>query len=160
MKVKLLILMLALPVMVLHAKPMTSSVESWEGVFNITSSPMSIRAEGLPVLNLWTYNLDTGSKGTCVGFSRENGDMILAPKPNAKGVQPIFTGYSILFDEGNIAQLILTYDVQGNGQMKRVEEYRYDGKQVSRVSSSIFHGKHDPVWKKDGDEQHPIPNVQ
>jgi len=152
MRTKLIVLMLLLP-MILHAKPMTSSVDSWEGTFKITPPYLAIQAEGLPELNLWLYKLDAGSKGTCVGFSRENGDMILAPTPNAKGVQPVYTGHFVLFDEAGHARIIVTYDVQGNGAMQSVEEYTYDGKQITLTSRSMFHGKHEPVWKKDKGEQ-------
>lgn len=137
---------------------MTSSVQSWEGIFKITSPCIAIRFEGLPQLNLWLYKLDTGSKGTCVGFSRENGDMILAPKPNTKGVQPVYTAHSVLFDEAGVAQIIVTYDVQGNDRMRSVEEYKWDGKQVVLASQSIFHGKDSPVWKKDKGEQSSAPD--
>ncbi|MFC1739581.1 hypothetical protein ACFL1G_11135 [Planctomycetota bacterium] len=131
-----------------HAKPMTSSVESWEGIFSLQQGPVAIHAEGKPKLFLWLYQLDQGSKGTCIGFSRENDGMILAAKPNEKGVQPIYTGYYVLFGEDDTVELVLTYDVQGNGGQKVVEKYTYDGKQVRLTSQSEFFGKHEPIWKK------------
>jgi hypothetical protein len=135
-----------------RAQPMTVSVESWEGTFKIKPHVV-VHAEGMPKLLLWIYQLDKGSKGTCIGFSRENGDMILAPPPNEKGVQPVYTGYSVVFEKKGIVEIIVTYDVQGNGRMKLVEKYTYDGKQVALASRSQFHGKHEPVWKKDKGEQ-------
>jgi hypothetical protein len=105
---------------------MTSSVDSWEGSFRISKSNIPILAEGLPPLNLWLYELESASKGTCIGFSRGNGDMIFNPKANEKGVQPIFTGYSVLFVENGMVEIIVTYDVQGNGRMEWVEKYLYD----------------------------------
>ncbi len=131
-----------------HGNPMSESVDSWEGTFKITSPHMIIQAEGLPELNLWLYKIHTGSKGTAIGFSREDGHMILAPKPNAKGVQPIYTGHVVIPDESDDVRIIVSYDVQGNGGMRLVEEYKYDGKQVILASRTLFHGKHDPVWRK------------
>ena len=153
MKTRMSILIVLCMAFTVHAKPMTSSVDSWEGTFKIKSPQLVVHAEGHPKLFLWLYELGKGSKGTCVGFSRENGDMILAPKPNSKGVQPIYTGHSVLFGKKDIVAIIVTYDVQGNGRMKLVEKYTYDGKQVALASRSQFHGKHNPVWKKDKGEQ-------
>ena len=153
MKTRMIILMLLCVAFTAHGKPMTSSVDSWEGTFKIKRTHLVIHAEGKPKLFLWLYKLDKGSEGTCIGFSRENGDMILAPKPNTKGIQPIYTGYSILFGKGDIVEVIVTYDVQGNGRAKLVEKYAYDGKQIALLSRSCFHGKHNPVWKKDEVEQ-------
>ncbi len=133
-----------------RAEPMPSSVESWEGVFTQTASPVAIRMDGLPPLQLWLYQLDTGSRGTCVGFAREDGGLLLAPVPNGQGVQPVYTGYSVILEQAPAARIIVMYDIQGNGRMRMVEAYRYDGRQVTLASHSVFHGKHDPVWRKPG----------
>jgi hypothetical protein len=153
MKMRMIILMLLFVAFTAHGKPMPSSVDSWEGTFKIKSPYLVIHAEGKPKLFLCLYELDKGSKGTCIGFARENGDMILIPKPNTKGIQPIYTGHSVLFGKGDIVEVIVTYDVQGNGRAKLVEKFAYDGKQIALLSRSCFHGKHNPVWKKDEVEQ-------
>lgn len=145
-------MLLCLPVGA-HAKPMTSSVDSWEGTFKIQGPHIAIQVEGMPKISLWLYQLDKGSKGTCIGFSNEDGDMILSPKPSEKGVQPIYTGHTVLFGQKDIAEIIVNYDVQGNGGMKLVEKYTYDGKQVALACRSLFGGRHDPVWRRDKGEQ-------
>ena len=152
MKTRITMLALLCAAFVAHAKPMTVSVDSWEGTFKIKPHVV-VDAEGGPKLLLWIYQLGKGSKGTCIGFSRENGDMILSPTPTEKGVQPVYTGHSVLFDKKGIVEIIVTYDVQGNGGMRMAEKYTYDGKQVKLASRSTYHGRHDPVWKNDKGEQ-------
>jgi hypothetical protein len=144
---------LVLFVATIYAKPMTGSVKSWEGDFKLKGEKLSVQIEGKPKLFLWLYQLDKGSKGTCIGFSRENGDMILAPNPNEKGIQPVYTGYVILFSKKDIAEIIVFYDVQGNGAGKLIEKYTYDGKVIKLTSRSQFFGRHEPVWKNITGEQ-------
>ncbi len=147
MRMILTVCMTALVVATAYAKPMTGSVESWEGHFKLKGENTSIQIEGQPKLFLWLYQLEKGSKGTCIGFSNENGDMILAPQPKEKGVQPVYTGHTILFGEKDIAEIIVSYDVQGNGGQKLVEKYTYDGKAIKLASRSQYFGKHEPIWK-------------
>lgn len=128
--------------------PMTSSVDSWEGTFKISPAYIAIQAQDFPAVNMWLYKLEKGSKGTCIGFSRQNGDMLLTPKPNTQGVQPIYKSHFVLFDEGNVCRIIVTYDVQGNGRQRLVEDYTYDGKQITLASRSLFDGKQNLMWKK------------
>ena len=130
-----------------YAKPMTDSVESWEGQFKLQSDKIVVQTEGNPKLILWQYQLEKGSRGTCIGFSTENGDMILVPKPNAKGVQPIYAGYGIIFSGTDLVEIIVTYDIQGNGGQKLVERYTYDGKLIKLSSRSQYFGKTEPIWK-------------
>ena len=158
MKKLLIACILALIVATAYAKPMTGSVESWEGDFKLKGEKISIKPEGKPKLFLWLYQLEKGSKGTCIGFSRENGDMILVPKPNEKGVQPAYTGHIVLFGAKDLVEIIVTYDVQGDGGQKLVEKYTYDGNIVKLTSRSQYFGKHEPVWKSIKVEQKNAPD--
>lgn len=132
-----------------YAKPMTGSVESWEGRFTLKGDKIPLQIEGKPTLLLWLYQLEKEkkAKGICVGFSTENGDMILAPKPNENGTQPVYTGHIVLFGATGNVEIIVTYDVQGIGEQKRVEKYVYDGKVIKLTSQSHFIGKRRPIWK-------------
>lgn len=137
-----------------QAKPMTGSVTSWEGMFALQSPHIVIQAEGAPALFMWLYQLDGGSRGTAVGFSNSDGDMILAPHPQEKGVQPVYTGHSIFPSGTGTVEVIVTYDVQGNGGMKMAEKYVFDGKAIRLVTQSTFFGKIKPEWKRtDGEPQ-------
>jgi len=137
-----------------QAKPMTGSVTSWEGTFTLQSPHIVIQAEGVPALFMRLYQLDRGSKGTAVGFSNSEGNMIWAPRPQEKGVQPVYTGHSVFLDATGAVEVIVTYDVQGNGGMKMAEKYLFDGKSVRLVAQSTFFGKIKPEWKKtDGEPQ-------
>ena len=107
-----------------QAKPMTGAVTSWEGMFVLQSPHIVIQAEGARTLFMWLYQLDVGSKGTAVGFSNSDGDMILAPHPQEKGVQPVYTGHSVFPSGTGTVEVIVTYDVQGNGGMKRRQRGR------------------------------------
>jgi hypothetical protein len=147
MKAVLVTCILGLLVATTYAKPMTSSVRSWEGDFKLTGRKIAVEPAGKPKLFLWLYQLDEGAKGTCIGFSRENGDMALMPKPSEKGVQPVYSGHVVLFDEKGTAEIIVTYDVQGNGGQKWVEKYTYDGSIIKLASRSQYFGKHAPIWK-------------
>lgn len=131
-----------------QAQPMTGSVTSWEGTFALQSPHIVIQAEGAPALFMWLYQLDRDSKGTAVGFSNAEGDMIWAPRPQRKGVQPVYTGHSVFLDATNAVEVIVTYDVQGNGGMKMAEKYVFDGKSVRLVAQSTFFGKIKPEWKR------------
>ena len=126
-------------------EPMTGEVSSWEGTFKITPH-IPVVIDQLPNLELWIYQLDVGSKGTAIGFSI-NGDMVYQPKPESKGVQPIYQSHLVVVNEGQ-AEIIIEYKVQGQGGLKLVEKYDYDGKQISLVSQTVYGGRHDPVWKK------------
>lgn len=137
-----------------QAKPMTGSVTSWEGTFALQPPHIVIKAEGAPTLCMWLYQLERGSKGTAVGFSNSDGDMIWAPRPQGKGVQPVYTGHSVLLGGTGAVEVIVTYDVQGNGGMRMAEKYVFDGKSVRLAAQSTFFGKIKPEWKKtDGEPQ-------
>jgi len=137
-----------------QAKPMTGSVTSWEGTFVLRAPHIPIKTEGGPPLFMWLYQLDQGSKGTAVGFSNSDGDMIFAPRPQEKGIQPIYTGHSVFLAQTGVVEVIVTYDVQGNGGMKMAEKYVYDGKAFRLAAQSTFFGKVKPEWKRtDGKPQ-------
>ena len=137
-----------------QGQPMTGSVTSWEGTFALQSPHTVIQAEGAPPLFMWLYQLDRGSKGSAVGFSNSEGDMIWAPRPQEKGVQPIYTGHSVFLGGTGAVEVIVTYDVQGNGGMKMAEKYVFDGKSVRLVAQSTFFGKTKSEWKRtDGEQQ-------
>ena len=44
--------------------------------------------------------------------------------------QPVYTGHSVFLVETGVVEVIVTYDVQGNGGMKMAEKYTYDGKAI------------------------------
>jgi len=137
-----------------EAKPMTADVTSWEGTFELQSPCIAINAKGGPPLSMWLYRLDQGSKGTAIGFSTSDGDMIWAPRPQQKGVQPLYSGHCVFIDAGGTVEVIVTYDVQGNGGMRMAEKYVFDGKSVRLVAQSTFFGKIEPEWKRtDGESQ-------
>jgi hypothetical protein len=137
-----------------QAKPMTGSVTTWEGTFTLRPPHIPIKAEGAPPLLMWLYQLDQGSKGTAVGFSTSEGDMILAPHPQEKGVQPIYTGHSVFVVGTGVVEVIVTYDIQGNGGMKMAEKYVFNGRSISLTAQSTYLGKTDPQWKRtDGEPQ-------
>ncbi len=135
--------------LLLPAKPGITSVESWEGTFEIQPQPIAIDIEGKPKLHLWLYSLEKNSKGTCIGFSRENGELLFQPEPNSKGVQPLYTGYTVLFKDSDRVEIILMYDIQGNGGQKWVEAYNFDGQEIRLVSQSRNSGKHNFTWKNE-----------
>lgn len=127
-------------------KPMTSSVNSWEGDFTLEGTNIPIRIRDMPTIFLWKYELHSGNGGIAIGFSNENRDMILAPKPYDKGVQPICTGYFISINDDHTADIYVTYSIQGNGGWKAVEKYVYDGKTISLHSTTLNGGKPDFEW--------------
>lgn len=53
MKLYLTAMLMASLVLSADAKPMTGSVESWEGVFNLNGTNTPIRIAGLPTILLW-----------------------------------------------------------------------------------------------------------
>ena len=137
-----------------QAKSMTGSVTTLEGTFAMQSPHIVIQAEGAPALFMWLDQLDGGSKGTAVGFSTSDGDMILDPHPQEKGVQPVYTGHSVFPCGTGMVEVIVTYDVQGNGGMKMAEKYVFDGRRISLAAQSTFFGKVKPEWKRtDGEPQ-------
>jgi hypothetical protein len=102
------------------AKPMTESVASREGQFNVTTTHYPIRIGNLPGVILWLYKLPMGSQGgTPIGFSTESGDMIYQPIPNHKGVQPIYRNHVVVQNSDLTADIIVTYNVQGNAVQYR-----------------------------------------
>ena len=131
---------------VVMGKPMTLSTSSWEGEFTIGKTNTPIRIRGMPTLLLWIYELPAGSKGTVIGFSNEEGDMMLAPTPNAMGVQPIYTGHFVTLNDDGTADIIFTYSVQGNGGWQWVEKYTYNGKSISLQKITLNGGKPNFEW--------------
>ena len=124
------------------AKPMTS-VSSWEGPFSLKTTNTPIRIKKFPTILLWEYGLKTGPQGTVIGFSTENGDSRLSPKPNNKGVQPVYTGHFVSIIDDKSAAIFITYSVQGNGGWKIIERYVYDGKTITLIDVSMNGGKPD-----------------
>jgi hypothetical protein len=131
-----------------YGKPMTGSVSSWEGDFSLNPTNISIHVADKPIVTLWLYELKSGSKGTALGFSNEDGDMILAPHPTEKGVQPIYQNHAVTFTITSNAEIVVIYKVQGNGGQTYVEKYEYDGKKISLMSKTLHGGRHDPIWRK------------
>ena len=131
---------------VVMGKPMTLSTSSWEGEFTIGKTNTPIRIRGMPTLLLWIYELPAGSKGTVIGFSNEEGDMILAPTPNAMGVQPIYTGHFVTLNDDGTADIIITYSIQGNGGAKWVDKYIYSGESISLQKTTFNSGKRRFEW--------------
>ena len=129
-------------------KPMPISVSSWEGDFPIGEKSTPIHIRGMPTLYFWIYKLPAGSKGTVIGFSNEEGDMILVPTPNEMGVQPIYTGHFVTVNADGTAYLIFTYSVQGNGGGQWVEKYRYNGESIVLENISLYSGKPTFDWRR------------
>ena len=140
------ILALLMMATVVLAKPMTSSVNSWEGDFTLKNTKTPIRIKGLPTIILWEYELKSGSKGTAIGFSTGDGDMIRAPKPQEEGIQPVYTGHFVLVNDDKTADILVTYAVQGNGGWKVVERYVFDGKTLTLKTVTMNGGKPDFEW--------------
>ncbi len=140
------ILALIMMTTVALAQPMTSSVSSWEGDFTLKNTNTPIRIKGFPTIILWEYELKSGSKGTTIGFSTGDGDMISAPKPQKKGVQPVYTGHFVSVIDDKTADILVTYSVQGNGGWKVVERYVYDGRTISLRGVTMNGGKPDFEW--------------
>ncbi len=149
MKSFLAILILTAASLTAHGKPMTGSVSSWEGEFSLSPEPIPIRVDGKPALTLWLYALKSGSAGSAIGFSNEDGDMILVPHPNEKGVQPVYQSHAVTFTANGNAEIVVLYAIQGNGGQVRAEKYEYDGKTLRLVSKYRHGGRHDPVWHKE-----------
>ena len=148
MKLILALLLSIIPVLA-HAKPMTGSVSSWEGKFALAQDSILIRIANMPPVMLWLYELKTGSAGTAIGFSAQNGDMILAPQAADKGIQPVYQSYAVTFTTNGDAEVVVMYSVQGEGGQSCVETYGYDGQRIRLISKSIYGGRHDPVWRKE-----------
>ncbi len=142
------ILALFIMAAVSQAEPMTSSVSSWEGTFTIKDAHTPIRITGLPTINLWLYELQSGSKGTAIGFSTEEGDTMIAPKPEEKGVQPVYTGHFVSMTDEKTADILVTYSVQGNGGWKVVERYVYNGETITLTDLTMNGGKPDFEWSR------------
>lgn len=132
-----------------HCKPMTGAVSSWEGRFELSPERIVIRVPEKPELTMWLYELQGGSAGTAIGFSNANGDMILSPSPNEKGVQPAYIRHLISFDKDGQVELLVLYRVQGNGGLLSLEKYVYDGTRIRLACRSWYGGRHDPTWRKD-----------
>lgn len=132
-----------------YGKPMTGSVSSWEGEFSLNPTNISIHVAYKPIVTMWLYELKSGSACTAIGFSNEDGDMILAPHPKEKGIQPIYQSHAVTFATTSNAEIVVIYKVQGNGGLTYVEKYEYDGKKISLISKSLHGGRHDPVWHKE-----------
>jgi hypothetical protein len=134
------------------AKPMTESVASWEGQFNVTTTHYPIRIGNLPGVILWLYKLPMGSQGgTPIGFSTESGDMIYQPIPNHKGTQPIYRNHVVVQNSDLTADIIVTYNVQGNGGLLVEERYRYDGKTIVLKATRCNTGKPNFKWFNEED---------
>lgn len=131
------------------AEPMTSSVSSWEGDFTLKNTNTPIRIKGFPTIILWEYELKSGSNGTAIGFSTGDGDMIIAPRPQEKGVQPVYAGYFVSVIDDKTADILVTYSVQGNGGWKIIERYVYDNETLTLRSVTMYGGKPDFEWFKD-----------
>jgi hypothetical protein len=131
-----------------HCKPMTGAVSSWEGRFQLSPERIVIRTPTKPDLHMWLYKLQGGSAGTAIGFSNENGDMILSPTPQDKGVQPLYIQHLVSFSEDGHVELVVLYRVQGNGGALLVEKYVYDGKHIKLSCRSWYGGRHDPTWRR------------
>ena len=148
MKLFLTAILMAMAVCTVDGKPMTESVSSWQGVFKLNSTNTPIRFKELPAIILWRYDLPGSEGGTAIGFSAENGDMLLMPTPTEKGVQPIFADYMVTMPATNVADILVRYSVQGTGGWKVVEDYRYNGKKIDKVSETLNSGKRDFKWFK------------
>ncbi|MDD5707420.1 MAG: tyrosine-protein phosphatase, partial [Kiritimatiellae bacterium] len=79
------------------------TVTSWEGEFRLQEASIPIRIHGLPTISLRIYRLDTGSKGTTIGFADAKDGMLLMPAPQAKGIQPVFAGHFVSITSTNTA---------------------------------------------------------
>src|SRR5262245_7136042 len=110
------------------AEPMTNSFDTYEGRFVADDEKTRINIRGLPPIDLWTYRKGSGPyDGIAVGFSDDQGRVLRGPTPNEKGVQPIYSGYIVSVNSNNTADIFITYSVQGNGGIKEVEKYNFDG---------------------------------
>lgn len=126
--------------------PMSKTVESWEGVFTLQDTGIPIRIREMPVVHMWIYELASGSKGTPIAFSDEKGTVLRAATPNEKGVQPIYKEHIVSVNDDGTADIFVTYSVQGNGAMKMVEKYVYDGKTLVLKSTTMNGGKPEFEW--------------
>ena len=141
--------------------PMTLSTSSWEGEFTIGKTNTPIRIRGMPTLLLWIYELPAGSKGTVIGFSNEEGDMMLVPTPNAMGVQPIYTGHFVSVNDDGTADIVVTYSIQGNGGAQWVDKYTYTGESISLQKTTINRGKPKFEWYgKDNEGEQGVPGYR
>ena len=139
-------------------KPMPIWVSSWEGDFPIGNKSTPIRIRGMPAIDFWIYELPAGSKGTVIGFSNEEGDMILVPTPNDMGVQPIYTGHFVSVNDDGTADIFFTYAVQGNGGWQWVEKYTYNGKSISLQKITLNGGKPRFEWfRKENQGEQAVP---
>ncbi len=132
-----------------YGKPMPVYVSSWEGRFELPPESILIRVPGKPGLRMWLYQLPWGDGGTAVGFATDSGDMLLAPMPEEKGVQPVYVQHVVSFGENGHAEVLVLYRVQGNGGLLLVEKYIYDGRCITRSCTSRYGGRHDPRWRKE-----------
>ncbi|MCC6490807.1 MAG: hypothetical protein IT364_25190 [Candidatus Hydrogenedentes bacterium] len=140
------ILAVAVLAMAAGEPPMPKTVESWEGVFTVHDSHIAIRIRDMPVVYMWIYELASGSKGTPIGFSDEKGAVLQAATPNEKGVQPIYKDHVVSVNDDGTADIFVMYSVQGNGAMKMVEKYVYDGKTLVLKSTTMNGGKPEFEW--------------
>lgn len=74
--------------------------------------------------------------------------MMIAPKPEEKGIQPVYTGHFVSVTDEKTAYILVTYSVQGNGGWKVVERYVYDGETITLGGVTINGGKPDFEWSK------------
>jgi hypothetical protein len=131
-----------------YGKPMPVNVSSWEGRFELSPENILIRVPGKPALRMWLYRLPGGDGGSAVGFSSEDGDLLLAPTPEEKGVQPVYLQQVVSFSEDGHVEVLVLYRVQGNGGLLLVEKYIYDGTRIKRSCISRYGGRHDPRWQR------------
>ena len=83
--------------------------------------------------------------------------MILAPTPNAMGVQPIYTGHFVTLNDDGTADIIFIYAVQGNGGRQWVEKYSYNGESISLQNITLSSGKPRFEWVgKENEGEQPL----
>ena len=160
MKRAITAVVLALATLAIHAKPMTGAVSSWEGTFVLSPDALDIRVSGKPDLRMWLYKRKGESGCTAIGFSDVNGDMLLSPSPADKGPQPVYRTHFVSVGADNQVDVLVCYDIQGNGGMLLVEKYIYDGKHIRLAATSWYGGRHDPVWHMDGGKAIPAARVE
>lgn len=135
--------------LIVYGAPMPTSVSSWEGEFHRTPDDVTVQIEGHDGFRLCFYQLAGASGGIVVGIADSRGERIVDPVPNHRGVQPIYRGYVVTIQSGREAELVLMFDVQGQGGCRRADSYRVQNGKFTMIGRSYYGGRHDPVWKKE-----------
>jgi hypothetical protein len=114
---------------------------TWEGTYSLSDESV-LRIEGLEDLRVLIYRL-AGGEGALVEFAQATADgkvrILHEADASVKGVTPVFEGIDVLVGT-NEAEIIVRWRHPGNGGLRSVDKYLYDGGNVRLLMRSHLGG--------------------